>query len=96
MVHDYARALGGERSADGLTYATSTAGDEHHLTIQPGFHAGREMFRYFMFSEDVLDYLVHVLPATAVGTADLEGVDVGDAQLVRQRFMGVLRDAVPE
>ena len=47
-------------------------------------------------SEDVLDYLVHVLPAPAVGTADLEGVDVGDAQLVRQRFMGVLRDAVPE
>ena len=47
-------------------------------------------------SEDVLDYLVHVLPAPAVGAADLEGGDVGDAQLVRQRFMGVLRDAVPE
>ena len=47
-------------------------------------------------SEDVLDYLVHVLRAPAVGAADLEGVDVGDAQFVRQRFMGVLRDAVPE
>ena len=51
MMHDYARALSGERSADGLTYATSTAGDEHNLAMQPGFHAGREMFRYFMFSD---------------------------------------------
>ena len=47
-------------------------------------------------SEDVLDYLVHVLPAPAVGAADLEGVDVDDAQLVGQRLMGILRDAIPE
>jgi hypothetical protein len=51
MMHDYARALSGERSANGLTYATSTAGDEHNLAMQPGFHAGRGMFRYFMFSD---------------------------------------------
>jgi hypothetical protein len=51
VMHDYARALSGECSADGLTYATSTAGDEHNLAMQPGFHAGRGMFRYFMFSD---------------------------------------------
>ena len=50
-MHDYARALSGECSADGLTYATSTAGDEHNLAMQPSFHVGREMFRYFMFSD---------------------------------------------
>jgi hypothetical protein len=51
VMHDHACAFGGERPADGLTYATSTAGDEHNLAMQPGFHAGREMFRYFMFSD---------------------------------------------
>ena len=51
MMHDYACALSGECSADGLTYATSTAGDEDNLAMQPSFHIGREMFRYFMFSD---------------------------------------------
>jgi hypothetical protein len=51
VVHYYARALVGERPADGLTYATSTAGYEYNLAMQTGFHAGREMFRYFMFSD---------------------------------------------
>ena len=50
-MHDHARAFGGERPADSLTYATSTAGDEHNLAMQPSFHAGREMFRYFMSSD---------------------------------------------
>ena len=50
-MHDHARALGGERPADGLAYAASASGDEHNLALQPGFHAAREMFRYFMFSD---------------------------------------------
>jgi len=53
-MHDYACTLSGKRSADGLTYTTSTAGDEHNLTMQPGFHTGREMFRYFMFSDSLI------------------------------------------
>lgn len=57
-MHDYARALSGECSADGLTYATSTAGDEHNLAMQPSFHAGREVFRYFMFSDKPMNQTV--------------------------------------
>ena len=50
-MHNHASTLGSECSTDGLTYATSTAGDEHDLAMQPSFHAGRKMFRYFMFSD---------------------------------------------
>ncbi len=32
-MHDHAGALGGERPADGLTYATSTACYEHNLAM---------------------------------------------------------------
>jgi hypothetical protein len=39
VMHDYTCALGGERPTDGMTYAASTAGDEHNLAMQPGFHA---------------------------------------------------------
>jgi hypothetical protein len=49
-MHDYARTLSGERSADSLTYATCTAGDEHNFAMKVSFHTAREMFRYVMFS----------------------------------------------
>jgi len=38
-MHYYTGALGGERPTDGMTYATSTASDEHNITLQSGFHA---------------------------------------------------------
>jgi hypothetical protein len=49
-MHDYARTLSGERSADSLTYAACTAGDEHNFAMKSSFHTVREMFRYFMFT----------------------------------------------
>jgi hypothetical protein len=50
VMHDYVRALSGERSADSLTNTTCTAGDEHNFAMKVSFHTAREMFRYFMFS----------------------------------------------
>ena len=58
MMHDHASTLSGKRSANSLTYATSTAGDEHNLAMQPSFHAGREVFRYFMFSDKPMNQTV--------------------------------------
>ena len=98
-MHDNAGALGGECSADGLTYATSTAGDEHHLTIQPGFHAGREMFRYFMFSDYLPMKRMRVAitrgVSPAIGTCELtflerEAIDVENARTQHSLYEGLL------
>ena len=57
-MHDYTRTLSSERSADSLTYAACTAGDEHNFAMKSSFHTVREMFRYFMFSDKPMNQTV--------------------------------------
>ena len=99
MMHDHASALGGECSADGLTYATSTAGDEHNLAMQPGFHAGREMFRYFMSSDYLPMKRMRVAitrgVSPAIGACELtflerEAIDVENARTQHSLYEEIL------
>ena len=100
-MHNHASAFGSERSTNGLTYATSTAGDEHDLAMQPGFHAGRKVFRYFMSSDYLPMKRMRVAitrgVSPAIGVCELtflerEEIDVENARAQHSLYEEILEE----